>query len=1254
MKKTIYILLFCFLSVIGFSQTGYINTATTGRNNTLVKSLGYLGADSTFILLQGFTDTASANFSGASLYTGSFIRVGTQIWHRTLSPARWNLFQSGITGGTVTNISGVGALSFTNATTTPVGTIDTSWSGGLTTRLTTRRLIDSLGILKVNYTDTATQLSGYVRKNFPVLYTDSSVMLSNLLRKTDTLTMLSGYGRSGQIVKYSDTAAMLSNRLKISDTLTMLNGYGRKGFSVQYVDTAAMFTNVLRKSGGTMTGSLILSDDPTIALGAATKNYVDNVSAGLFWKPAAKAATTANIVLSGVQTIDGISIIAGDTIFVKNQTSAINNGYYIASAGAWARASWGVTGTALWGSAVFVKNGGAVNGGTQWTNSNSTQPTIGVDNITFAQIAGAGVYTNGTYLSLTGNVFDVGSTYSSNWNTAYNRSGTALAFTPTFFTFTKQDATTLTVAVPTFNQNTTGTAASLSAILVSTLGGSGINNSGTLTWGAGGTLGTAAYTAASAYEVPLTFSAPLSRSVNTISITQAATAANGYLSSTDWNTFNNKQPAGAYLTGNQTITLSGAVTGAGTTAITTAYTGNVNSINSLVNAAGWLYNGGTGIFSYSTPTAAQVGAPSGSGTSTGTNTGDETTTRINALYGYTPANGANYLPLTGGTLTGSLTGTSVNLTSLSTINSSAALAADFQSNWTASSGTNDIAYFSRLSSAVRGVIGYSDITGAIYFGTKTPHPVEIRYGDAAALTITTGSAATFANTVTATNFIGPATGLTGTAASLSIGGNAGSVTNGVYTIGTQSIAGLKTFTDVFTVNATVAASNNVNVYNTSATGFGIYVAAGNTTNYALHIKDYLGTTDIADIKNGAINFYGNSLTAGAASFTTVQLSAWIASDIIYSYTNNGTISLNNNVNVLNTKTFTAGAASFSTGAFSGLITAAGINNNGQYIQSSTYSITGSNNAYFYNISSTGYGLYTQGGTASNYIFAAADYLGATAVTMYGQSASTSYTTGTLVVTGGVGVSGAIYANSTLNVAGAITGTLATAAQPNITSLGTLSNLTVTAAITGGSLIKSGGTSSQFLKADGSVDASTYLLSSNIASGTTNYVTKYTSATALGVSQILDNGTNVSINKGTVTANTRFQIRGTSAYTVNTSFPFSTEDANGILGVSIDDAGSISSKGVSAAYTAVTATYTIKSYDYMVVAISGSNYTITLPTAVGIQGKIYVIKSNGAINTTLGTTLSQTIDGATTKSLATTYSTYMVQSDNVNWNVIAFF
>lgn len=49
----------------------------------------------------------------------------------------------------------------------------------------------------------------------------------------------------------------------------------------------------------------------------------------------AKAATTANITLSGAQTVDGVSLVAGDFCLVKNQTTAANNGYYKVAVGAW-------------------------------------------------------------------------------------------------------------------------------------------------------------------------------------------------------------------------------------------------------------------------------------------------------------------------------------------------------------------------------------------------------------------------------------------------------------------------------------------------------------------------------------------------------------------------------------------------------------------------------------------------------------------------------------------------------------------------------------------------------------------------------------------------------------------------------------------------------------------------------------------------------------------------------------------------------
>lgn len=78
--------------------------------------------------------------------------------------------------------------------------------------------------------------------------------------------------------------------------------------------------------------------DPTAAQDAATKAYVDTVALGLSPKKAARIGSTVNLTLSGTQTIDGISAVAGDRVLVKDQTLPANNGIYVVAAGAWTRA----------------------------------------------------------------------------------------------------------------------------------------------------------------------------------------------------------------------------------------------------------------------------------------------------------------------------------------------------------------------------------------------------------------------------------------------------------------------------------------------------------------------------------------------------------------------------------------------------------------------------------------------------------------------------------------------------------------------------------------------------------------------------------------------------------------------------------------------------------------------------------------------------------------------------------------------------
>lgn len=155
--------------------------------------------------------------------------------------------------------------------------------------------------------------------------------------------------------------------------------------------------------------SVTLTQDPTSALQAATKQYVDNVAEGLDVKASCVAATTANITLSGPQTIDGVSVIAGDRVLVKNQTAAAENGIYVAAGSTWSRSSDCDTWDSLRGAFTFVEKG-TTYADTGWVCTIDAGGTLGVTDVTWSQFAGVGTYTAGTGLTLTGTQFSITNT----------------------------------------------------------------------------------------------------------------------------------------------------------------------------------------------------------------------------------------------------------------------------------------------------------------------------------------------------------------------------------------------------------------------------------------------------------------------------------------------------------------------------------------------------------------------------------------------------------------------------------------------------------------------------------------------------------------------------------------------------------------------------------------------------------------------------------------------------------------------------
>ena len=158
----------------------------------------------------------------------------------------------------------------------------------------------------------------------------------------------------------------------------------------------ALSSAVLKDGTQTVTANIPLSGykltgvgDPTLAQDAATKNYVD--TAATFENTDVRCATTANITiataLNNGDTLDGLTLADGESVLVKNQTAAEENGIYVVSASP-ARDTAFDTFDEHVGAILNVQEGTA-NAGLSFRNTNNTGGTLDTTGITFEAFGGA-------------------------------------------------------------------------------------------------------------------------------------------------------------------------------------------------------------------------------------------------------------------------------------------------------------------------------------------------------------------------------------------------------------------------------------------------------------------------------------------------------------------------------------------------------------------------------------------------------------------------------------------------------------------------------------------------------------------------------------------------------------------------------------------------------------------------------------------------------------------------------------------------
>jgi glycine cleavage system H lipoate-binding protein len=210
--------------------------------------------------------------------------------------------------------------------------------------------------------------------------------------------------------------------------LNLLDGVTATTTELNYVDgvTSAIQTqldNKLALAGGTMSGAIAMGTNkitglgtPTDATDAATKAYVDSAAQGIDWKASVRAATTAdgyflNNFAAG-EVLDGVTLVEGNRILIKNQTDASSNGIYTVNGSGTTptRATDADSGAEVTSNfAVFVEEG-TVNADSGWVLTNNGAVTVGTTELVFTQFTGLGQVTAGTGLDKTGNTLDIDST----------------------------------------------------------------------------------------------------------------------------------------------------------------------------------------------------------------------------------------------------------------------------------------------------------------------------------------------------------------------------------------------------------------------------------------------------------------------------------------------------------------------------------------------------------------------------------------------------------------------------------------------------------------------------------------------------------------------------------------------------------------------------------------------------------------------------------------------------------------------------
>jgi hypothetical protein len=403
-----------FSSTVSGGATTLTSLSVT-NNTTVGGTLGVTGA-STLAALSATT----GSFSSTLASTGDF-SVATNKFNVVAASGN-----TSIAGTLVTT----GAGSF-NSTLGVTGATTLSSTLGVTGAATFSSTVDIAGNLAINTNKFNVTAASGNTSIAGTLGVTGATTLSSTLGVTGATTLSSTLGVTGAAT-FSSTVSSLgdfsvaTNKFTVSSSTGNTQVAGTLGVTGDISVNVNKF-NVTAASGNTsIAGTLTVTGtgsfsstvnmnsqnitnlaDPVNPQDAATKSYVDAARSGLDVKASVRASSTGNLTLSGTQTVDGVALVAGDRILVKDQTTGAQNGIYIVNAGAWTRATDADQNAEVTsGMFTFVEEG-VVNGSAGWVLTTTGTITVGTTALAFGLFSVTSQIAAGNGLIKNGNAFDV-------------------------------------------------------------------------------------------------------------------------------------------------------------------------------------------------------------------------------------------------------------------------------------------------------------------------------------------------------------------------------------------------------------------------------------------------------------------------------------------------------------------------------------------------------------------------------------------------------------------------------------------------------------------------------------------------------------------------------------------------------------------------------------------------------------------------------------------------------------------------------